>query len=259
MNIMPKTQEEIAIMIEGGKRLNTILKSVDNFVALGQPLTTIETFIKDQIKEQGAESSFLGHHNYPAVSCLSVNDIVVHGIPNTYILKDGDILGVDIGIRYQGFHTDAAFTKKIGTITLAAEKLLIVTQQALQRGIEAAVAGNKVSDIGKAVEMYVNSQGNYGIIRDLQGHGIGKNLWEQPEIPNFFKASPITLTNGMTLAIEPMISLGTWQIIIDDDDWTIRTKDKSQSAHYEVTLVIHDNDPMILTPFPLQYQVEEAE
>lgn len=255
MTIRQKNQHEIDIMTEGGKRLSTILAQTRAHIKAGQKLEEIDTYIGDIIKQHEAKPSFLGYKGYPANSCLSVNDVIVHGIPGEHILVDGDLLSIDIGINYKGYHTDAAFTIVIGVPSAEQTKLMTVTQRALRVGIDAAVAGNTVSDIGKAIEAYVKEQGEFGIIRDLTGHGIGKNLQEAPEIPNYTTKSKMGLINGMTIAIEPMITLGTWDITIDKDNWTIRSKDRSLAAHFETTIVIQDNDPKVLVNYPLELEV----
>lgn len=255
MHIRPKTSEEIEIMRQGGAILNDILKATYTYVKPGQTLREIDKFIHHLIIQAGAKPSFFGYHGFPASACLSVNSAVVHGIPNDYVLKDGDLLGVDVGVLFEGYHTDSAFTMPIGSVTPEAAKLLAVTQESLKVALEAAVAGNMVQDIGIAIENYVKSQGKYGIIRDLSGHGIGQKLQEAPEILNFKTKNTTPLINGMTLAIEPMISLGTHQVEIDSDNWTVRTKDNSATAHFESTIVIHENDPIVLVPFALHMQL----
>ncbi|HEY1074102.1 MAG TPA: type I methionyl aminopeptidase [Patescibacteria group bacterium] len=253
MTIRPKTSEELDIMRESGKRLNAVLKAVNDFITVGKSLQEIDAYAYDLIIKSGAKPSFLGYLDYPASTCLSVNDAVVHGIPDDYILKEGDLIGVDIGVCYEGYHTDAAFTKGIGAISKEAKKLLQVTQEALGIALEATIAGNTVGDIGSAVEAYVKSQGKYGIVRDLSGHGVGKNLQESPEILNYAAKNPTPLVNGMTLAIEPMINLGDWRVVVDDDDWTVRTRDGMMSAHFETTVIVQDNDPEVLVDFPLDF------
>ncbi len=238
-------------MQEGAKRLDAILRLAYDFITCGKNLKEVDAFIHDQILVHEGKPSFLGYHGYPASSCLSLNDVVVHGIPNKYVLKDGDVLGVDIGLLFDGYHTDAAFTKGIGELTDQQTQLLQVTQKALRLGVEAAVAGNTTQDIGRAVADYVTGQGDYGIIRELTGHGVGSNLQEAPEVPNYITPEKVDLVNGMTLAIEPMISLGGWRVTIDHDDWTVRTADRSLAAHFETTIVIQENDPLVLVPFPL--------
>ncbi len=251
MNIRPKTEQELDLMRQSGRILNQTHQKVAPFVTEGKSLQEIDHFVAATIRELDGEPAFLGYHDFPASSCLSLNDEVVHGIPSSYVLKPGDILGVDIGVRYQGYYTDAAVTIPIGPLTKEVQTLLQVTHEALKVGIEVALAGNTVGDIGLAIEMYVKSQGKYGIIRDLSGHGIGTDLQEPPEILNYATKNNTLLTNGMTIAIEPMLSLGDWRVTLDSDNWTIRTKDNSLAAHYETTIIIRDADPEILVPFPV--------
>lgn len=252
MTIPPKTNQELDAMREGGKRLNEILEKVDSFAVAGKTLKEIDTFIHTNILALDGKPSFLGYQNYPAASCLSVNDAVVHGVPTEYELKDTDILGIDVGFYFEGMHTDAAFTKLLGSGTPAQNKLLQTTQEALRSALESAIAGNRVGDIGKTIEEYVQSQGAFGIIRDLAGHGVGRKLQEPPEVLNYRNRSEILLINGMTLAIEPMISMGGWHVYIDsEDNWTVRTDDGSLAAQFETTIIIQDNDPEILVHHPL--------
>ncbi len=254
MHYRPKTDAELNIMREGGKILNAVHEATFAFIRPGKSLKEIDAFIRQEIESHGAAPSFLGYHGFPASSCLSLNDVVVHGIPNDYVLKDSDVLGVDIGVLHEGYHTDSAFTKAFAPVKPEVAELLAVTQGALEEGIGAAIAGNTVGDISMAIEAYILSHDDYGIIRDLCGHGIGQKLQDTPEIPNYAHSDNSPLINGMTLAIEPMVSLGTWKVTVDADEWTVRTKDNSISAHFETTIAIRDNDPEILVQFPLTKQ-----
>lgn len=254
MNYRPKTEAELNTMRECGKILNAVHEATFTFIRPGKSLKEIDAFIQKEIETRGAKPSFLGYHGFPASSCLSLNDVVVHGIPTDYVLKDSDVLGVDIGVYYDNYHTDSAFTKAFKPVKPDVAELLAVTQGALEEGISAAIAGNTVGDISMAIEAYILSHNDYGIIRDLCGHGIGQKLQDVPEIPNYAHSDNSPLINGMTIAIEPMVSLGTWKVTLDADEWTVRTKDNSIAAHFETTIVIHDNDPEILVPFPLSKQ-----
>ncbi len=255
MNIRPKNKQELESMRAGGAILNQVLRATFEYVEPGKSLKEIDGFIAGLIKKLGAKAAFLGYHDFPASSCLSVNSAVVHGIPNEYVLKGGDILGVDVGVKYEGYFTDAAFTMPIGNVTPQAKQLLAVTQEALRAGIEQATAGNRVSDIGAGVEDYVLSQGKFGIIRDLAGHGVGQKLQELPEVLNVKNRNTTPLINGMTLAIEPMICTGRHSVRLDDDNWTVLTQDNSLAAQFETTIIVHDNDPEILVPFPLSMRI----
>lgn len=200
------------------------------------------------IRSYGCTPSFLNYNGYPASICVSVNDEVVHGIPNKKrILKEGDIVSLDAGVIWKGYHSDAARTHGVGEISKEAQNLIDATRQSFYEGIKMAVSGNHLNDISKAVDSYISSFG-YGIVRDLVGHGVGANLHEDPQIPNFAQRRRGTkLRPGMTLAVEPMINMGGWQVEWLEDDWTVVTKDGSLSAHYENTILITDGEPEILT------------
>lgn len=251
MTVRPKNHRECDTMRQGGQILNRVLQLTQKFVQPGKTLKEIDAYIHDEIIKNRATPAFLGYHGFPASSCLSVNSAVVHGIPNDYSLSEGDILGIDVGVKYKGYYTDAAFTMPIGKISKSARQLLHVTQQALHIGLEQAIAGNEVSAIGTAIESYVRSQGSYGIIRDLAGHGVGQKLQELPEVLNYRNRNATPLVSGMTLAIEPMISTGSFEVVIEQDGWTVTTKDDSLAAQFETTCIIQDERPEILVPFPL--------
>lgn len=250
MEVKPKTPAEIIIMEEGGHKLGFILKQIKHWLEPGQSLLQIEQKIAELIKKAKCEPAFLNYHGFPATSCLSVNETVVHGIPSSRVIKTGDILSVDTGLIFKGFNLDTAFTFPIGKISQEAQTLLDVTREALRVGIQAAISGNYSTDIGKEIENYVDSQGKFGIVRDLVGHGIGRKLQEPPEIPNFRSRGGIKLENNMTICIEPMINLGSYEVSMLDDGWTVISADQSLSAHFESTLAILNNDPIILTPLP---------
>ena len=199
------------------------------------------------IKEQGATPSFLHYNGYPASVCVSVNDEIIHGIPGKRVLQEGDIVSVDVGAFIGGFHGDCAGTYPCGQVSDEAMRLIRVTQQSFFEGIKMAKAGNHLHQISAAINDYVDQFG-YGVVRDLVGHGIGTHLHEDPQIPNFRQhRRGIKLVPGMTLAIEPMINAGTWEVAWLDDDWTVVTDDGSLSAHYENTILITDGEPEILT------------
>lgn len=214
----------------------------------GMSTLDIDTLGEKLIRELGCVPNFKDYHGYPASICVSVNDEVVHGIPNKHrILKEGDIVSLDAGLIYHGYHSDAARTHAVGKISPEAEKLIEVTKQSFFEGIKMAKAGNHLYDISNAIDAYI-SQFGYGIVRDLVGHGIGTSLHEDPQIPNFAQRKRgIKLRPGMTLAIEPMINAGTWEVSWLDDDWTVVTADGSLSAHYENTVLITEGEPEILT------------
>ena len=200
------------------------------------------------IRSYGCIPSFLNYNGYPASICVSVNEEVVHGIPSDKrFLKEGDIVSLDAGVIYKGYHSDAARTHGIGEISKEAEKLMRVTRECFFEGIKYAREGNHLFDISRAIGTYAESFG-YGVVRDLCGHGIGTKLHEEPQIPNYvMKRRGVTLKAGMTLAIEPMINLGTWEVDWLSDDWTVVSRDHSLSAHYENTVLITDGEPKLLT------------
>ena len=218
----------------------------------GGPMTKyakqIDKAVHDFIVSQGAKPSFLNYNGFPASACISVNSTVIHGIPGGYILKEGDIVSVDVGAFYKGFHGDCAATFACGAISTEAQKLIDVTVQSFFEGMKFATKGKRVQDISHAIQTYVESNG-FSIVRSFVGHGIGRKLHEEPEVPNFGNPGRgPRLLPGMTLAIEPMISAGDWRVTVDDDEWCYRTRDRSLCSHYEHTIAItEDGLPEILT------------
>ena len=207
----------------------------------------IDKAVHDYIVAQGAKPSFLGYHGFPASACISVNSTVVHGLPNDYVLKDGDIVTVDVGAYYKGFHGDCAATYPCGTVSAEAEKLIAVTKQSFFEGIRFATRGHRVSDISHAIQTYVESNG-FSIVRSFVGHGVGRKLHEEPEVPNFGNPGRgPRLLPGMTLAVEPMVNVGTHEVRVLKDGWTTVTADGKLSAQYENTVLITDGEPEILT------------
>ncbi|HFE63360.1 MAG TPA: type I methionyl aminopeptidase [Caldithrix sp.] len=212
--------------------------------------------IEKFIRSKGATPSFKGLYGFPASACISVNEEVVHGIPSSRrVLREGDIVSVDIGVKYKGFHGDSAFTFPVGDISPEKKKLLRVTIEALYRGIDQARSNNRLQDISHAIQSHAESYG-YGVVRELVGHGIGKTLHEEPQVPNFGKPhrGPL-LRAGMTLAIEPMINMGTRHVLTLDDGWTVVTQDRLPSAHYEHTIIISNGKPEIITENNLKDEV----
>ena len=207
----------------------------------------IDKAVHDFIVAKGAKPSFLGYHGFPASTCISVNSTVVHGIPNGYVLKDGDIVTVDVGAYYKGFHGDCAATYPCGTVSAEAEKLIAVTKQSFFEGIRFATRGHRVSDISHAIQTYVESNG-FSVVRAFVGHGVGAQLHEDPEVPNYgAPGRGPRLLPGMTLAIEPMVNVGTYEVRVLKDGWTTVTADGKLSAQYENTVLITDGEPEILT------------
>ncbi len=248
MSVSIKSAREIALMRESGRILAEVHERLKEEIKPGISTYEIDRIGEKMIRSYGCTPSFLNYNGYPASICVSVNDEVVHGIPNKKrILKEGDIVSLDAGVIWKGYHSDAARTHGVGEISKEAQNLIDATRQSFYEGIKMAVSGNHLNDISKAVDSYISSFG-YGIVRDLVGHGVGANLHEDPQIPNFAQRRRGTkLRAGMTLAVEPMINMGGWQGEWLEDDWTVVTKDGSLSAHYENTILITDGEPEILT------------
>jgi len=214
----------------------------------GTTTMQLDKVANDFIQSQGATAAFLGFNGYPAHICTSVNDVVVHGIPgNDVVLKNGDIIGIDIGVKYADYYSDTAWTWPIGEVSDANRKLIEYTQKSLFQGIKAAVAGNRVGAIGAAVQDVAERNG-FSVVRSLVGHGVGKSIHEEPQVPNFGrKKDGVLLKNGMVLAIEPMINAGSYDVTTDRDQWTVRTRDRKCSAHFEHTIAITSAGPKICT------------
>lgn len=248
MPITIKSAREIELMTEAGRILEIVHDELAKALKPGMSTKDIDRLGEEIIRSYGCIPSFLNYNGYPASICVSVNDEVVHGIPDDKrIIKDGDIVSLDAGVIYKGYHSDAARTHGIGEISKEAEQLLKVTKDSFFEGIKYAKEGNHLFDISAAIGNYAESFG-YGVVRDLCGHGIGTNLHEAPEIPNYeMNRKGVKLKAGMTLAIEPMINLGTWQVDWMDDDWTVVTRDRKLSAHYENTVLITKDEPILLT------------
>ncbi len=248
MSVTIKSAREIELMREAGRLLAEVHEELAAFVKPGISTKDIDKYGEKLIRDRGCIPNFLNYNGYPASICVSVNDEVVHGIPNKHrILQEGDIVSLDAGLIYKGYHSDAARTHGVGQISEAAQKLIDVTRESFFEGIKYAKAGNRLHDISGAIGAYAESFG-YGVVRDLVGHGIGTALHEDPQIPNFKQLRRgIKLVPGMTLAIEPMINGGTWRVCWLDDDWTVVTEDGALSAHYENTVLITDGEPEILT------------
>ncbi|MEN2983941.1 MAG: type I methionyl aminopeptidase [Dictyoglomaceae bacterium] len=243
-----KIREEIDNMRKGGKILARIFKELEKYVHEGISTYELSRKVENLIYKYGAKPAFKGYRGYPEVICVSINEEIVHGIPRkNKILKNGDIVSIDIGLEYNGFYVDSARTYPIGEVSPLVLRLIEVTESALWKGIEKARVGNHLSDISWAIQQHVEKSG-FSIIRDFTGHGIGKNLHEPPSIPNFGPPGqgPI-LEEGLALAIEPMVSMGDYRVKILDDGWTAVTLDGSLSAHFEHTVIITKNGPEVLT------------
>ena len=248
MSVTIKSAREIELMREAGRLLAEVHEELAAFIKPGVSTKDIDKLGEKLIRDRGCIPNFLNYHGYPASICVSVNDEVVHGIPNkNRILQEGDIVSLDAGLIYKGYHSDAARTHAVGNISKEAQQLIDVTRQSFFEGMKYAKAGNRLHDISNAIAAYAESFG-YGVVRDLVGHGIGTELHEDPQIPNFKQLRRgIKLVPGMTLAIEPMINAGTWEVCWLDDEWTVVSEDGSLSAHYENTVLITDGEPEILT------------
>ncbi len=248
MPVTIKSAREIELMAEAGRILEIVHKELEKALHPGMTTLEIDQLGEEVIRSYGCIPSFLDYNGYPASICVSVNDEIVHGIPSRKrYLKEGDIVGLDAGVIYKGYHSDAARTHAVGEISSEAEKLLKVTKESFFEGIKYAREGNHLFEISAAIGRYAGERG-YGVVRDLCGHGIGTHLHEAPEIPNFdVGRRGIRLKRGMTLAIEPMINIGTHEVTWLDDDWTAVTKDGSLSAHYENTVLITEGEPRLLT------------
>lgn len=248
MSVTIKSSREIDLMREAGRILASVHQNLGKEIKPGMSTMDIDRLGEEMIRSYGCEPSFKNYCGYPASICVSVNEEVVHGIPNeNRILKEGDIVSLDAGVIYKGYHSDAARTVGVGEISEEAQRLIERTRQSFFEGMKKAVAGNHLHDISRAIGDYAESFG-YGVVRDLCGHGIGSHLHEDPEIPNFRqRRRGIKLRPGMTLAVEPMINIGTPDVLWMDDEWTVVTEDLSLSAHYENTILITEGKPEILS------------
>ncbi|MEG0751033.1 MAG: type I methionyl aminopeptidase [Oscillospiraceae bacterium] len=246
--IVLKTARDIETMKEACRISAGALRVAKKAIAVGVSTADVDDAVRDYILSQGATPTFLGYNGFPKSACVSVNDEVIHGIPNhSHKLAEGDIVSVDVGAQKHGFTGDNAATFAVGAISAEAQKLLDVTLESLRRAVAVAIPGNRVGDIGHAVQAYVEANG-CSVVRDYVGHGVGHKLHEDPEVPNYGRAGHgARLVSGMTIAIEPMVNSGGLEVEVLDNDWTVVTRDGSLSAHFEYTIAITDNGPVILT------------
>jgi methionyl aminopeptidase len=245
--IVLKSPDEIKRMADSCRIVAEVLDGIKKYVSPGVATKELDKFAESFIIKRGARPAFKGYKGYPASVCTSVNEQVVHGIPSVSRLKEGDIISLDIGVYYKGFYGDAAITVPVGKIDGKAEKLLLATEKALYLGIEKAVIGNRLSDVSAAIQDYAESEG-FSVVRELVGHGIGRQLHEEPQVPNFGKPGQgPEIKEGMTLAIEPMVNEGGWEVVLLNDGWTTVTKDGSLSAHFEHTIAVTKDKNSILT------------
>lgn len=244
-----KTAEEIEKVAEACELVSKTLGEVAKWVQPGVTTLKLDTIAREFILDNGGKPSCLGYHGFPGTLCIEVNEMVVHGFPSNYILKEGDIIGTDCVVELNGYCGDSCYTFSVGEIDEKTTALLRVTKESLYKGIEAAKAGKRVGDISNAVQTYCEHHG-YSVVREMCGHGIGKSMHEDPEVPNYGRRGigPV-LKPGMCIAIEPMINLGSKNIVIEKDGWQCRTKDRKPSAHFEHTIAITEEEPLILTTF----------
>ena len=244
-----KTEEEIDLIRESSLLVAKTLAEIAGLIKPGITTQALDEIAEEFIRDNGGMPAFKGYNGFPNTLCVSPNNQVVHGIPNGRALKDGDILSVDCGVVMNGYYGDSAFTYEVGEVDFQIKQLLKVTKESLYKGIEMAVAGNRVGDIGYAVQKHAESFG-YGVVRELVGHGVGKNLHESPEVPNYGrKGKGILLKEGLVIAIEPMINMGERGIMQHNDGWTITTLDNKPSAHFEHTIVVRKGKAEILSSF----------
>lgn len=241
------TEEEIEKIAESARIVGTVLRDIREYIKPGVMTETIDKMIEEMIKSYGGRPAFKGYRGFPASSCISIDEVVVHGIPGKREMEDGQIVGIDVGVEKNGYFGDACRSYKIGKVSPVKEKLLRVAEEALYKGIKKCVEGNRLFDISYAIQSHVESHG-FNVVKDMVGHGIGRKLHEEPSIPNYGKPNtgPL-LKNGMIFAIEPMVNEGTYEIRILEDRWTVVTLDSKPSAHFEHTVLITNNKPRILS------------
>ena len=250
-----RSDEELDLIKVSAQVLGQAHAEVAKLVRPGVTTRELDKVAEMFILDKGGIPSFKGFNKFPASLCISINDVVVHGFPSRYELRDGDIISIDCGVQLNGYHSDSAYTYPVGEVSLSVRKLLVRTKESLYLGLEKAVDGNRIGDIGFAIQSYVERFG-YSVVRELVGHGVGKSLHEAPEVPNYGKRGQgVKLKDGMVLAIEPMINFGKKGITQDKDGWTIRTVDRKPSAHFEHTVAVRKGKAEILTTF--QY-IEEV-
>jgi methionyl aminopeptidase len=244
-----KTPEEIALLRASNQLVGKTLAEVAKYIKVGVTTLELDKIAEDFIRTNGAVPGFLGYGGFPNTLCVSVNDQVVHGIPSNYALKEGDIVSVDCGVLQNGYYGDSAYTFCVGEVDEKVKKLLKITKESLSLGIDSAQHGNRIGDIGYAIQKHCQAAG-FSVVRKLVGHGVGKNLHEDPEVPNFGKRGQgVLLKEGMVIAIEPMINMGNRDVVQEKDGWTIRTIDRKPSAHFEHTIAIRKGKAEILSTF----------
>jgi methionyl aminopeptidase len=244
-----KTEEEINIIREGALILSKAHGEVAKLIREGISTKELDSRAEEFIQDHGGKPSFKGYNGFPYSLCISVNSAVVHGFPSGYIIKSGDIVSIDCGVFKSGFHSDSAYTHGVGELSADVKRLLTITKASLYKGIEKAIVGNRLGDVSATIQQEVEREG-FSVVRELVGHGVGRNLHEGPEVPNYGKRGQgLKLQNGLVLAIEPMVNLGSKNIVQEADGWTIRTKDNKPSAHFEHTIVVRKDKAEVLTTF----------
>jgi methionyl aminopeptidase len=244
-----KTPEEIALLRASNQLVGKTLAEVAKHIRVGVTTLELDKIAEDFIRTNGAVPGFLGYGGFPNTLCISVNDQVVHGIPSNYALKEGDIVSVDCGVLQNGYYGDSAYTFCVGEVDEKVKKLLKITKESLSLGIDSAQHGNRIGDIGYAIQKHCQAAG-FSVVRKLVGHGVGRNLHEDPEVPNFGKRGQgVLLKEGMVIAIEPMINMGNRDVVQEKDGWTIRTIDRKPSAHFEHTIAVRKGKAEILSTF----------
>jgi methionyl aminopeptidase len=247
MPIIVKSRDEIGIMREAGRHLAEVLQILVDALRPGIIELELDEIVRREYKKRTLIPTFLGYYGYPATVCVSINDEIVHGIPGKREVLDGDIVSIDLGCTHKGFVADSAVTVGVGDVSQDKQRLINVCKEAVWRGIGAARGGARIGDIGYAIQTWVEGEG-FSIVKEYVGHGVGRQMHEEPQIPNFGKPDTgLVLRPGMVIAIEPMVNVGTWQTKKDSDNWTVRTKDGSLSAHFEHTLAITDGEAEVLT------------
>ena len=249
MAIQIKTLEELKIMRRAGLLVGETLELLKSSIKIGMRTEALDAIAAANIKRGGATSNFKGYHGYPATICISINDEIVHGIPGERIIEDGDVISIDCGAIIEGWHGDAAFSVGVGNVDPSDQKMMDVCEESMWRGIAAGKNGAKLTDIGHAIEEYINSQGKYGILQEYGGHGIGTEMHQEPHVLNFGRpGNGPEIVAGLALAIEPMITRGSAKTKVLSDDWTVVSQDKSRGAHFENSYVIcPDGKPFVLT------------
>ena len=245
-----RTNEEIELIRKSALMVSATLTEVAKFLKEGITTSSIDAMAEQFIRDNGGVPSFKGYGGFPASLCISVNEVVVHGFPSDYVLKDGDIISVDCGVYMNGYHGDSAYTFAIGNVAPETLKLLQVTKQSLYKGIAEAKENNRVGDISFAIENYTHKEHGYGVVRELVGHGVGKNLHEDPQVPNYGRRGDgKRLKEGIVIAIEPMINMGRKEVVTLEDGWTVVTIDRKMSAHFEHTVAVRKNSGEHLSTF----------